>query len=217
VAENKTLSVEHSHLADLMANVQRMHGDLERAGENDRRRLESQIQMMEGQTCVSESPRSYLKLINHNRQDLKAQLSQERDAVRHVTLQKDIDLKDLQTRLDRTVSTASVKITLSTYALQTGQLSQAWESLVGAETSKAHLQECVDQLTHQLQGNEEKLAMYERRTAGISGAAPAVEQDLPREQQLKQEVAELQLVSKDCLWCSTKQIDVRSALKVAQV
>ena len=25
--------------------------------------------------------------------------------------------------------------------------------------------------------------MYERRTAGINGAAPAVEQDLPREQQ----------------------------------
>lgn len=34
---------------------------------------------------------------------MKAQLSQERDAVRHVTLQKDIDLKDLQTRLDKTV------------------------------------------------------------------------------------------------------------------
>jgi len=120
VAENKSLSVEHSHLADLMANVQRMHGDHERAGENDRRRLESQIQMTEGQTCVSESPRSYLKLITHNRQDLKAQLSQERDAIRYVTLQKDIDLKDLKTRLDRTVSTAFVKIILSTYALQTG-------------------------------------------------------------------------------------------------
>jgi len=59
--------------------------------------------------------------------------------------------------------------------------------------------------------------VYERRTAGINGAAPAVEQDLPREQQLEQEIAELRLVSKDCLWRSTKQIDVRSALKVAQV
>ncbi|OAX41397.1 hypothetical protein K503DRAFT_502353 [Rhizopogon vinicolor AM-OR11-026] len=161
VAENKNLSVERSHLADLMANVQRMHGDLERAGENDRRRLESQIQMMEGQT-----------------QDLKAQLSQERDAVRHVTLQKDIDLKDLQARLDKT----------------TEQLSQARESLVGAETSKVHLQERVDQLTRQLQGNEEKLAVYERRTVGANGVAPATEQDLPREQQLEQEVAELRLV-----------------------
>ncbi|KAJ8593487.1 hypothetical protein M405DRAFT_595978 [Rhizopogon salebrosus TDB-379] len=150
-----------------MANVQRMHGDLERAGENDRRRLESQIQMMEGQT-----------------QDLKTQLSQERDAVRHVTLHKDIDLKDLQTRLDKT----------------TEQLSRARESLVGAETSKVHLQERVDQLTRQLQGNEEKLAVYERRTAGPNGVAAATEQDLSCEQQFEQEVAEL-----------------RSALKVAQV
>ncbi|KAG2753160.1 hypothetical protein P692DRAFT_20797402 [Suillus brevipes Sb2] len=167
VQENKTLSVERSHLADLMANVQRMHGDLERSGENDRRRLENQIQAMDDQA-----------------KDMKAQLSQERDAVRHVTLQKDIDLKDLQTRLDKT----------------TTQLSQARESLVGAETSKVHLQERIDQLTRQLQGNEEKLAVYERRPSIANGAAPTTEQDLPREQQLEQEVAEL-----------------RSALKVAQV
>ncbi|KAG2144206.1 hypothetical protein DEU56DRAFT_790720 [Suillus clintonianus] len=166
VQENKTLSVERSHLADLMANVQRMHGDLERSGENDRRRLENQIQTMDDQT-----------------KDMKAQLLQERDAVRHVTLQKDIDLKDLQTRLDKT----------------TEQLSQARESLVGAETSKVHLQERVDQLTRQLQGNEEKLAVYERRPSVANGVAPTA-QDLPREQQLEQEVAEL-----------------RSALKVAQV
>ncbi|KAG1766147.1 hypothetical protein EDD22DRAFT_978513 [Suillus occidentalis] len=167
VQENKTLSVERSHLADLMANVQRMHGDLERSGENDRRRLENQIQAMDDQA-----------------KDMKAQLSQERDAVRHVTLQKDIDLKDLQTRLDKT----------------TAQLSQARESLVGAETSKVHLQERIDQLTRQLQGNEEKLAVYERRPSIANGAPSTTEQDLPREQQLEQEVAEL-----------------RSALKVAQV
>jgi nucleoprotein TPR len=167
VQENKTLSVERSHLADLMANVQRMHGDLERSGENDRRRLENQIQAMDDQM-----------------KDMKAQLSQERDAVRYVTLQKDIDSKDLQTRLDKT----------------TEQLSQVRESLVGAETSKIHLQERIDQLTRQLQGNEEKLAVYERRPSVANGAVPTTEQDLPREQQLEQEVAEL-----------------RSALKVAQV
>jgi len=50
VDENRTLAVERSHLSDLMSNVQKMHNDLERSGENDRRRLESQIQMLEGQT-----------------------------------------------------------------------------------------------------------------------------------------------------------------------
>lgn len=50
VEENKTLAMERSHLSDLMGNVQKMHNDLERSGENDRRRLESQLQMLEGQT-----------------------------------------------------------------------------------------------------------------------------------------------------------------------
>lgn len=64
-----------------------MHNDLERSGENDRRRLESQLQLLEGQT-----------------QDLRLQLTQERDTVRKLQLQKELDLKDLQTRLDKVVS-----------------------------------------------------------------------------------------------------------------
>ena len=52
VEENKTLAVERSHLSDLMANVQKMHNDLERSGENDRRRLESQLQLLENQTYI---------------------------------------------------------------------------------------------------------------------------------------------------------------------
>ncbi|KAG1774373.1 hypothetical protein EV702DRAFT_1200386 [Suillus placidus] len=108
----------------------------------------------------------------------------ERDTVHYVTLQKDIDLKDLHTRLDK----------------MTKQLSQIRVSLIGAESSKVHLQERVDQLACRLQGNEEKLAVYERRPSVANGAASPTEQDLPREQQLRQEVAEL-----------------RSALKVAQV
>ncbi|KAG1780941.1 hypothetical protein EV702DRAFT_1042634 [Suillus placidus] len=171
VQENKTLSVEWSHLADIMVNGQRMHGDLERSGENDRRRLENQIQAMHDQT-----------LIDYHREDMKAQLSQKRDAVRYVTLHKDINLKDLQTHLDKT-------------------LSQAWESLVDAETSKVHLQERVNQLTRQLQGNEEKLAVYERRPSVDNGASPATEQDLPCEKQLELEVTD----------------SLRSALKVTQV
>ncbi len=50
VEENETLSVERSQLSDLITNVQRMHHDMEQSGENDRRRLESQISMLENQT-----------------------------------------------------------------------------------------------------------------------------------------------------------------------
>jgi nucleoprotein TPR len=52
VDENKSLTLERSHLADLIANVQKMHNDLERSGENDRRRLDNQLQMLERQTWV---------------------------------------------------------------------------------------------------------------------------------------------------------------------
>ena len=37
-------------------------------------------------------------------QDLRSQLSHERDSVRHISLQKDIEVKDLQTRLEKSVS-----------------------------------------------------------------------------------------------------------------
>lgn len=54
--------MERSHLSDLMANVQKMHNDLERSGENDRRRLESQIQMLQDQTYeILSEPYSCLK------------------------------------------------------------------------------------------------------------------------------------------------------------
>jgi hypothetical protein len=52
IEENKALSMERSHLSDLMANVQKMHNDIERSSENDRRRLESQIQLFENQRFV---------------------------------------------------------------------------------------------------------------------------------------------------------------------
>ncbi|KAG6813573.1 hypothetical protein H0H92_009617 [Tricholoma furcatifolium] len=154
VDENKALALERSHLSDLMANVQKMHNDLERSGENDRRRLENQLQALEGQT-----------------HDLRAQLSQERDNIRHVTLQKDIELKEFQTRIDKGIQ----------------DYSKTREALVSAETSKRHLEERVEELTKQVQGNEEKLAVYERRSTGVQPS----DSDLSREQQLEAEVAEL--------------------------
>ena len=66
--------------------------------------------------------------------------------------------------------------------------------------SKTHLEERVAELSRQLQGNEEKLAVYERRGStsalangdaqpGVSGA-----DHLSKEQQLEAEVAELRCV-----------------------
>lgn len=65
------------------------------------------------------------------------------------------------------------------------------EALVGAETSKKHLEDRVADLAKQLQGNEEKLAVYERRSSTVNSTATSIDQDLSREQQLESEVAEL--------------------------
>ena len=75
--------------------------------------------------------------------------------------------------------------------LQIQELGKTRESLVAAETSKTHLEERVEQLSRQLQGNEEKLSVYERRVSGVNGIASRQDEDLSREQQLEAEVAEL--------------------------
>ncbi|KAF7348346.1 Protein MLP1 [Mycena sanguinolenta] len=167
VEENKTLAMERSHLSDLMGNVQKMHNDLAKSGENDRRRLESQAQLYEGQA-----------------QELRVQLASERDTLRHISLQKEIEVKEMQMRLDKAAL----------------ELSKTRETLVGAETSKTHLEQRVEELSRQLQGNTEKLAVYERRSTSVTGISQPMDQDLTREQQLEAEVA-----------------DLRSALKVAEV
>ncbi|KXN81784.1 Nucleoprotein TPR [Leucoagaricus sp. SymC.cos] len=155
--ENRALSLDRAHLSDLIANVQKMHNDLERSGENDRRRLENQLQLLESQT-----------------QDLRAQLTQERDTVRNLQLQKELDLKDLQNRLDKVAE----------------EYSRNRESLLAAEMTKKHLEEKVDDMKKRLQGNEEKLAVYERRT-GSFAVPQNTDESLSREQQLEAEVAEL--------------------------
>ena len=50
IDENKALSVDRSRLSDLVANVQKLHNDVDRSNENDRRRFETQIQALETQT-----------------------------------------------------------------------------------------------------------------------------------------------------------------------
>lgn len=70
------------------------------------------------------------------------------------------------------------------------EFSKTRELLVEAQTSKKHLEEKVEDLSKQLKGNEEKLAVYERRP-GLTGTTQPIDQDASREQQLETEVAEL--------------------------
>ena len=77
------------------------------------------------------------------------------------------------------------------HLLQNEEYAKTRELLAAAETSKKHLDDQVEQLTRQLRGNEEKLAVYERRASGIPSSSHRMDEDLPREQQLEAEVAEL--------------------------
>ena len=72
-------------------------------------------------------------------------------------------------------------------------------------------------MTRQLQGNEEKLAVYERRAGSTSGVTPRTDEDMSREQQLEAEVAELRWVVASPSGLSQLIRVIRSALKVAEV
>ena len=88
-----------------------MHHDLERSGENDRRRLESQIQMLENQTYVIVFV--YIMWGSNKSacsQDMRSQLSQERDTARHSSLQKDLELRELRARIDKLVGFVDLTI-----------------------------------------------------------------------------------------------------------
>lgn len=86
-----------------------------------------------------------------------------------------------------------------------------------SQTSRKHLEEKADDLIRQLKGNEEKLAVYERRP-GSTNTSHLVEQDVSIEQQLEAEVAELRCVipTKICA-VAHYHCTRRAALKVAEV
>ncbi|GJJ13307.1 hypothetical protein Clacol_007559 [Clathrus columnatus] len=157
--ENQSLSKEKAQLSDVMLNINRIHSELEHSVHNDKRRLESHIQLLEVQRRV----------------DFEVQLNKERETLRHVTMQKDIDSKEMQDKIDRLNQ----------------DLSKTREFLVAAETSQTHLQQRADDLSKQVQAGSEKLAVYERRSTILSGQAGQVVDTRSREEQLENEVAEL--------------------------
>lgn len=105
----------------------------------------------------------------------------------------------MRNRIDKLVRTSAFAFQLVTHSLcQSEDQAKTREALVAAETSKKHLEEQVEQISRQLRGNEEKLAVYERRAPGAPAATSVTDDNLSREQQLEAEVAELRWVSHLC-------------------
>jgi nucleoprotein TPR len=77
---------------------------------------------------------------------------------------------------------------------QARDLQEARSSLVKAETTKTHVEQRLEELSRKLQGDAEKLAVYERRSLGVNGTSAthhASASGGSREEQLESEVAEL--------------------------
>ena len=64
-------------------------------------------------------------------------------------------------------------------------------SLVKAETSKTHFEQRVEELSRKLQGDAERLAVFERRSSAVNGAAHVGAEGGSQERQLDAEVADL--------------------------
>lgn len=107
IEENTALGKERSHLADLMRNLQMMQNDLERAGNESRRRLEELVLRLESQTSAF-----FLDLVSFSRltfstafrSELKQKLIREEDSHRQLSLRRDLDNKSYQDRIDKLAS-----------------------------------------------------------------------------------------------------------------
>ncbi|QRW15125.1 Nucleoprotein TPR [Ceratobasidium sp. AG-Ba] len=156
--ENKNLARERSHLSDLMRNLQTIQHDHERLGASEKRRLETDVKRLEADL-----------------ENVRARLDKEADRNRATMLQKDSELRELQTKLDRV----------------SDEFSKTREAASVAENSRMHLQERVDALLKETQSLREKLAVYEGRAPG----APMPE-GLSREQQLEIELGDVRAALK---------------------
>ncbi|KAG8925621.1 hypothetical protein FRC02_009537 [Tulasnella sp. 418] len=165
--DNEGLAKENSRLNSLLRDTQTIQNDSLRAADSERRRFEGQIQSLESQMV-----------------DLRSQLSKEFERNRLLGLQKDMELKELQAKIDAAAR----------------ELSATREKLVVAQANETHHQTRIEDLIRQLEGNSEKLAVYERRPEGAAGEGSAFTVD-----QLEKEVADLRAALK------TAELDVQTA------
>ena len=159
--ENHAMQKERNNLQELVRTTQAMQSELEQRGRDAKARLEQDV-----------------KRLDEINEDLRSRLAAEQNLYRQLSLRREIETKDLQSRID----------------LSSSELSNAREAIAIARTSADHIQLRVEDLTRQLESTKEKLAIYERRDQ-ISRDPVAfraqVNVELSREEQLEIELADL--------------------------
>ncbi|KIS71166.1 uncharacterized protein UMAG_01075 [Mycosarcoma maydis] len=159
--ENRDMQVERSSLQELVRTTQAMQSELEQRGQDAKSRLEQDV-----------------KRLDEINADLRSRLAAEQDLYRQLSLRREIETKDLQSRID----------------LSSSELSSAREALAIARTSADHTQLRVEDLTRQLESIQEKLSIYERRdqlSRDAVGFRAQADIQLSREEQLEIELSDL--------------------------
>jgi nucleoprotein TPR len=82
--DNATLARERSHMSDLMRNLQAMHNELDKTGNEARRRLEDSIAR-----------------ITKELEATKDRLSQEAENGRQVALRRELEVRELQDKIEK--------------------------------------------------------------------------------------------------------------------
>ncbi|PWN53009.1 hypothetical protein IE53DRAFT_226421 [Violaceomyces palustris] len=161
VEENRSMLIERGNLNELVRNTQAMQAELESRGNQVRSRLEQEVKRLEEANA-----------------DLQEKLSSEMEMYRQLSLRRELESKDLHTRIDNAGN----------------ELSRAREALAVARTSAEHTQLRMDDLFKQLEAAKHKLAVFERREASSRDPASAQrepEVQFSREEQLEIELADL--------------------------
>lgn len=156
--DNANLTRERTHLSDLMSNLQSMHNELERSGSEARSRLDATISRL--QTELDST---------------KERLSQESETSRQISLRKELETKEFQSRIDKL----------------TADYHDAREVLLATKNRAERAEERSEAMARQIAAYEEKLAVYEGRRSSGGATNGGTSSSISREQQLESQVADL--------------------------
>ena len=151
--DNANLARERTHLSDLMRNLQSMHNELEKGGSESRKRIENDIGRLQSELEAT-----------------KDRLTQETESARHLGMRKELEGKELQSRIDKL----------------TNDYHDAREEFINLKNKAERSEERAEATARQVAAYEEKLAVYEGRRNQSSG-----DSSISREQQLETQVADL--------------------------
>ena len=158
--DNESLRNERGRLDQLNATLQNILNEREHTDSETRRHLQHQTESLESEL-----------------QSTKRKLSEETEEAKKVTLRKDYELSQNQSRIDDLLTS----------------LGSAREELASTKTARDHLQARVDEMTVELRSAEERLEVIQSRPAAAPSSDPqdTDENALSREQELAVEVSEL--------------------------